>query len=366
MRTSVSIIRLDAWSPRVLTAARVNAIRLIELAARSSAAIRALIPGNYARSPRCVLELRGMYPQYARHWLNPSEALQLKEFFYLASCEITSRLDQNPHVDERGLTDELVRVLTNRKGPLVLVLQDRLSKSKARIDLKLHETNIKDEGLLGADLGVVLRIATDDVQYQTSALFQAKRLHPEGDEFKPFCSYGLEHHRSRKQSEKMRQHNSASFFILYNPSLFAGFSRCERSKQLQEAVERHLSYWDKYYEDAKSKFGESITLCAIPKQLASIFEVPFDPCDGICVLPAGFVNHARPSSLRAQTVHRYTVSFTDFIVDDLIQGKVGDSTKNGIDVAQGKNRNFEVRYSLGLELRSGRFLTNEALYPLFR
>ena len=104
----------------------------------------------------------------------------------------------------------------------------------------------------------------------------------------------------------------------------------------------------------------------VPNQLPSIFALPFDPTDGICIVPAAFVSHARPSSLRAQPLYKYTLSFTNFMVDDFIQGKVGDSSESGIDVAKGGNRNFAVRYSLGVDLRSGRFVTGEGLMPLFR
>jgi hypothetical protein len=60
------------------------------------------------------------------------------------------------------------------------------------------------------------------------------------------------------------------------------------------------------------------------------------------------------------------MSFTNFMVDDFIQGKVGDTSKSGIEAAKGQNRNFAVRYTLGLDLRSGRFITGEGLMPLFQ
>jgi hypothetical protein len=313
-----------------------------------------------------VLDWRSMYPQYPRHWLSPSEALNLKEFFYLASYEIAVRLDHNPHADERGLTDELVRVLTNKKSTLVSLLRDRLGKSKSIIDLILHETTIRDEARIGADFGIVLRIATDDVQYQRSALFQAKRLQPDGETFGPFCSYGLEDSRSRRQSEKMVKYNSASFFVLYNPSLLPVLSNAEKSDELDAVTERLTGYWEKHHEYAKTRVGDPMPRLFVPNQLPGIFALPFDPTDAISVVPAAFISQVRPSSLRAQPLHKYTVSFTNFMVDDFIQGKVGDSSEAGIDVAKGKNRNFAVRYSLGLELRSGRFITGEGLMPLFQ
>jgi hypothetical protein len=307
-----------------------------------------------------------MYPQYPRNWLNPSEALNLKEFFYLASREIAARLDHNPHADERGLTDELVRVLSNHKSALVSNLQERLNKSKSVIELTLHETMIREEARTGADIGLVLRIATDDVQYQRSVLFQAKRLQPDGEVFGPFCSYGLEDSRSRKQSDAMLKWNAASFFILYNPTVIPACSHAEKSEELDTVAERLTGYWETHHEYAAKHYGAPLPRLFVPNQLPAIFALPFDPTDAICVVPAAFVSQARPSALRAQPIYKYTVSFTNFMVDDLIQGKVGDTSKSGIEAAKGQNRNFAVRYSLGLDLRSGRFITGEGLMPLFQ
>jgi hypothetical protein len=243
------------------------------------------------------------------------------------------------------------------------MLQDHLKVAKTRIDLTVHQASIRDESLIGADLGLVLKVATDDVQYQRSALLQAKRLHPTEEGFGPYCTYDLESVRSRKQADKMLEHNSASFFILYNPSSLAWFSRSSDSDNIDAVTSRMLSYWITYYDEMKGRFGESESHVVLPSRPPNI--LPFDPADRICVLRSDFVNASRPSSLRAKALHPYTQAFANFMVDDLIYGKVGDATKAGVAAASGRNRNFAVRYSLGLEVRSGRFFTGEALMPLF-
>lgn len=283
----------------------------------------------------------------------------------MASCEIASRLDDNPHADERGLTDELTRVLTSKNSPLVVALQDNLNKAKARIDLTLRETTIRDEALIGADLGVVLRISTDDVQYRRSALFQAKRLQPEGDVFGPYCTYGLDN-RARKQAEAMLSHNTAAFFVLYNPTLLATFQVADDADRLTAVARRLTAYVTAYHEQAKVRLRDNVPPFVIPDHDVSVLRLPFDPSDAISVLPSDFVLHARASALRATPLRRYTTSFTNFMVDEFIGGRVGDATEHGIDTAEGKDRKFKVRYSVGVDLRRGRFFTDEDLQPLFR
>lgn len=105
---------------------------------------------------------------------------------------------------------------------------------------------------------------------------------------------------------------------------------------------------------------------SIPVKATNMANLPFDPSDGICVLPSSMVSSTRPGSLRAKPIHRYTVSFADFMVDDFLQEKVGDTTKEGIKIARGESPEFEVRYSLGVDLRNGPISTGEALRPLFQ
>jgi tetrahydromethanopterin S-methyltransferase subunit G len=306
-----------------------------------------------------------MYPGYPRHWLDPAAVLNIKEFLFLASTEVAVRLEFNPHAHETGLTDELAHRLADKSQHLT-ILQERLGKSKAKIELTVHETTARDEAKIGADLGIILRVATDDIQFQTSALFQAKRLQPGAAGFDPYCGYDLESSRSRKQASAMLKQNSASFFLLYNPKSLATKLQPRNSDQLDEVVERMWSYWIEHQEGVRQKLGNSLPRSVPPYQPAHIFGLCFDPSDGVCVLSSNFVASIRPSALKAGLIHKYTMPFADFMVDDLLTGITGDSSKGGVAVAGGRERNFSVRYSLGLDVRSGRFFTDEQLSPLFQ
>jgi hypothetical protein len=323
-----------------------------------------------------------VYPQYPRHWLSASHALYMKEFFGVVSREIALRLDHNSHADERGLTDELVRLLTDRKSDLITKLQAKLKDQETerfsplvdsgspdaggtRLQLTLHETSISEEASIGADIGIVVRVATDDLQFERSVLFQSKRLQATDDAFSPFCSYGLDSRRARRQAETMSRHNSASFFVLFNPVRFLSFDiqNDQQNPELIEIMARLASRWNAEYANLRS--CEFTVMPAATDLLARVIASQFDPSAVLSVLPAGFVIEARPSALRAKPISRYVTSFADFMVDGVIRGNIGDSTEQGKNVAAGRNRQFHVRYSIGIDVRAGRFFSGESLAPLF-
>ena len=242
-----------------------------------------------------------------RHWMAADAVLTLKRFFFAAVSEISARLQANSAYPEIGLTSELVFNVFAR-GLSRYALNDLLRPSGIRLTIECEESG-SAERVLGADLGFCISILGHGLTLRRAILCQAKRLHPVGGLFNASSRYGdLMEPAGRTQAEKMLGITPCAYFLLYNPtdlkSIAAGL------RKGFEALES-LDYAD----------------------------------DGILVLPATFVRGAAGASFQTvMEVLPFTSSFVKFMVDDFIQGKLGDSGQRAVAAAltRGLRRAAEV------------------------
>jgi hypothetical protein len=236
-----------------------------------------------------------------RHWLSSLAVMRLKEFFHEISCEIARRLRANPTRREDGLTSELVYELFSNPGNRGS-LRDRLGPHGIVVDLSCEESG-SAETVLGTDLGFCLAIRGKGVSTSRAILLQAKRLHPAQDAFAAMSQYGdlLESH-GLQQARKMLDISACSYFLLYNPLGIDSFLPCRSDSSV---IQSSLDY----------------------------------STDGIWILPASIVEGLDRSTWEAIVRLRiFACSFVKFMVDDFIQGKVGDSSKRALCAALTRSR----------------------------
>lgn len=228
-----------------------------------------------------------------RHWLASSAVIGLKRFFYKASDEIAKKLSANPSRREEGLTDELVyEIFSNPQNQKFL--DSLLSPSGVKIKLECEESG-SAEKKLGCDIGMCLTVESKGLNNRRAILLQAKRLHPHPDNFSSSSRYGdlFESH-GIEQARKMLAITPCSYFLLYNPSDLHNYLK---------------------------PYGDEI-------QINTSLDYS---TDGICILPASVMEGM--NRLRWQNVvdlHPFTCSFVKFMVDDFIQGKLGDGGRRAI------------------------------------
>jgi len=242
-----------------------------------------------------------------RHWLASSSVLGLKRFFYKASDEIAKKLSANPTRREEGLTDELVyEIFSNPQNQKFL--DSLLSPSGVKIKLECEESG-SAENELGCDIGMCLTVQSKGLNNRRAILLQAKRLHPNPDNFSSSSRYGdlLESH-GIEQARKMLAITPCSYFLLYNPSDLHNYLK-PYSDEIQ--IKTSLDY----------------------------------STDGICILPASVMEGMNRSLWQnVVDLHPFTCSFVKFMVDDFIQGKLGDGGRRAIMASLTRNvrKNMEI------------------------
>lgn len=231
-----------------------------------------------------------------RHWIPANSVLALKRFFFSAVSEISARLKANSAYPEVGLTSELVYSVfaENRRQDF---LKDLLRPNGIRLEIACEESG-SAERVFGSDLGFCISIIGQGLTLRRAILCQAKRLHPERGSFSASSRYGdLMESDGRSQAQKMLSITPCSYFLLYNPSDLR--SIVARSPRSFEALDS-LDYAD----------------------------------DGILVLPAAFVAGASGRSLQTVThLLPFTSSFVKFMVDDYVQGKLGDAGRRAVSAS---------------------------------
>lgn len=228
-----------------------------------------------------------------RHWLTPQAVLGLKRFFYQASDLIGTKLRANPTRREEGLTNELVfEIFSNSRNRDLL--RDLLAATGVVLELSCEESG-SAERVLGSDLGMCLSVRGPGLFTRRAILLQAKRLQPAPDEFSARSPYGdLLETDGIAQAQRMLGITPCSYFLLYNPAgLEAILAPFERSIEIRTSLDYST--------------------------------------DGICILPALIVEGLDKSTWQAVVhLHPFTCSFVKFMVDDFIQGKVGDRSKRAL------------------------------------
>jgi hypothetical protein len=261
---------------------------------------------------------------YLRNWLRYDQRIILLGYFYRVARELSSRLIADPNRNEVGLTDELVYVMTKSED-LVEWLRYNLHETELRLELEARKIKQFEESRIGADIGVLLRVQTRTHSMEKAILLQAKRLKPDNGSFSPESRYDeLTSNRGLYQAKRMLGITPASFFILYNPPM--AFTR---------SIKNFVGSTD-----------TTGTFNLVENDMSPAFRTGNDD---ITILPAS-TRIALTCEGTIRSLHRFTVPFGSFMVDDFFQCKVGDSSTKAKKVVYGKDEDNAVRYSLILNI----------------
>lgn len=261
---------------------------------------------------------------YERNWLTYAQRIILIGYFYRAGRMISQRILADPNRNEVGLTDELIYILTKDKS-LKEWQQSNLHGAELRLELSFKKFTQFDENKIGADIGVILKVQTRMHKTEKAILLQAKRLKPSKNVFSPTCKYDeMMSTRGKSQAENMLSITPASFFLLYNPP--TTFTR---------SIKHFVGS-----TDASGTWG------LIEDDMSPAF---LTGNDDVTILPAstrvGLVCDATIKSL-----HKFTIPFANFMVEDFFQCKVGDTSTHTKAVAYGEDEENPIRYSLIMEV----------------
>jgi len=289
---------------------------------------------------------------YPCNWLGADDVDALMHFFYAASFHVSKLLARNPRIIEDSLTDLLIDKLSDESVKL---------GSAEYPGLGLNKTVFRfiprpNEPKTGADIGIVLNTRNYDLDVTKAILVQCKKLHF-GDPHmamtnytcfgEPECLTTLFGKRSFEQARKLLALSPASFFLLFNPPL----EPWRRLGVLEvESRTRELEWF--------ANVAIDIELDALRTEFDEALSRFFGPT----VLPATTVmgcfknkdSMARRESSSASGIKRavrYGSRFYDFMVNDFLQGKIGDSREEVIDAATGGQPDvFSPRYTLYFEV----------------
>lgn len=261
---------------------------------------------------------------YLRNWLRYSQRIVLLGYFYHVARILSSRLHADPSRNEVGLTDELIYALTGLED-LREWLRDNLHETELGLELSTRKFTQIEESIVGADIGIVLKVQTRTHQVEKAMLLQAKRLKPDKGFFSQTSKYDeLTSKHGMSQAEKMLRITPASFFILYNPPIT--FARTM-----------------KHFVGSTDTSG---TFNLIESDMSPTF---LTGNDDITILPATTSTGLTCKST-IESLHKFTIPFASFMVDDFFQCKVGDPSDRAKEVAYGRDDENPVRYSLVLEV----------------
>lgn len=289
---------------------------------------------------------------YPANWLDSNDVDQLMHFFYAASFQVSQFLAKNPGAGEDSLTDVLI---------------DQLTKEHVKLDsqeypgIGINKTVFRfvprpREPRTGADIGIVFNTRNYDLDVTKAVLIQCKKLHFNDPYMamtnytcfgKPEYATTLLGKRSLDQACKLLRLTSASFFLVYNPPLapWASLGAAEVSKRTKELG---------FYAD--------VDIAIDTHMLRQDFDGLLKYFVGPTILPAatvlGFFKNSKSraridsSSVSGiRRVLRYGSCLYDFMVNDVLQGKVGDPREEVIDAATGGRPDvFNPAYTLYFEI----------------
>ena len=240
----------------------------------------------------------------------------LIDFFNDVASTISQKLTRDHTRDERGLTDELIDNLvrwnqSSRENNVLL-------GSNWEFELRMTKVSQKLESTLGADIGFQATLDTRICHIEKGLLFQCKRLHPtEESEFTPKCHYGdLTEDHGLEQAKNMLNHTPASYFLLFNPSM------------------------DHLHTDSELVDGSILRSDHTPG---------IDGFQDILILPATTRLGLKKSG-SIEDLFPHTTPFSQFMVQDVMQCNVGDTSSIALSIVRNENKEFTVRFSLKMEL----------------
>jgi len=296
--------------------------------------------------------MRYQNSSYPANWLDADDVDQLMHFFYTASFDVARRMARNPGIGEDTLTDLLIDSLSGNHIKL---------RSDEFPGLGLNKTVFRFiarpiEPKTGADIGVVLTTRNYDLTVTRSILIQCKKLRYREPDCamtnytclgSPEYSNTLFGKRSERQATQLLSLTPSCFFLVYNPPLPAW-----RELAVAEIDRRtkRLAYF--------ANLDKEIQTHASRQELDGALRW----FEGPVILPATSVmgcfssaeSRARAESASRSGIGRtlrYGLPLYDFMVNDFLQGKVGDARESVQAAAAGERRSvFHPRYTLYFEI----------------
>jgi hypothetical protein len=224
------------------------------------------------------------------------------------------RLERNPTYDERGLTDELLHSIQQ--------LFEQVKMAKYYVHL---HTNKPSEKKTGADILFRIKVQFPDARFDRYVLLQAKKYLTSQDQFSE-TEPGNAHLSS--QVAKMQEYNPEfSYLLLYATT----------EKPTANKVIYHPLYAENFWR-IQPLLGE---IFAPGKQFPVLSMEGNYPVTVLRASTWQSLRNAEPRSLL-----QYSNCFPDFILNDLVTGKVGKEWDGKIDGAQGQF-SFVVTLAIG-------------------
>jgi hypothetical protein len=226
----------------------------------------------------------------------------LRQKLDLIANEIGYKLERNHTFDERGLTDKLLNLLKKELGQIKL--------SKYYINLNVNKPNEKKTG---ADILLRIIINLQDISFDRYVLLQAKKYKARDGRF---SETELGNNHLSEQVRKMHTYNpDFSYLLLYSTT----------SDPVSNAVVRQTYFHPSLCID----FGYLLFLTG---QYSSITSIQ----DNFPLTILRSKTWEKLKDTNASNLLKYSETFTNFILDDLVTGKIGKEWDDTIEQAKEK------------------------------
>jgi len=239
-------------------------------------------------------------------WIKSKEAKkELKELFSDIDKTLSEILEEAPHTPETSLDGKIGILFEERSKPHLRRFNDvRESKGLCKIQISVKSIT-HTESKNGADIGLVADInIPEEINLRKAVLVQSKRLHPNNEKFNQNSKYNSmfydEETHLDPQWKRMQKVSCSSFYFLYGPY--------------------------------KLKIGRTQKIL------------------GTRIIDANLIAgkaKANVKTFSAEDSFDYGKPFSDWIVDQFLCCKVGDTREEVIKIALGNDpQNFPVHDTL--------------------
>jgi len=239
-------------------------------------------------------------------WIKSKEAKkELKELFSEIDKTLSEILEESPHTPETSLDGKIGILFEERsKSHLRRFNSVRESKGLCKIQISVKSTT-HTEAKNGADIGLVADIdIPGEINQRKAALIQSKRLHPNNEKFYQNSKYESMFYDKETnldpQWERIQNATCSSFYFLYGP--------------YKLKIGRNQKIFGTRVIDAKLISGKA---------------------------------KANVKTFSAEDSFDYGKPLSDWLVDQFLCCKVGDTKEEVIKIAMGKDiQNFPVHDTL--------------------
>jgi hypothetical protein len=229
---------------------------------------------------------------------------RLRRIVDAISFGIGGKLDRNPTFDERGLTDELLDSIS--------VNFNRTRLTGQFINLNIHKPS---EKRTGADILIRVKNNRREIKFDRYVLLQAKKFVQKTGKFHE-TDIGNAHLTS--QVSRMHSYNPEfSYLLLYSPT-----EEPSGNKVSQFDYSYILRYWD-IDPDFEDFVGSSSILTS---EIRGSYPVT----------TLRTKNWEKLTDNLPENLLNYSETFSNFLLDDLVTGKIGKDWDTVIEKAQGE------------------------------